>query len=200
MSMRDYPLTAPVAFIIDHEVAAYITLNRDRTNDCVPEGVQKFWMPMTLPLLSSGMTGPSVTSSISMSRMLMRYWIAMMWSMSIRPASMDRRLLWIGTSRSSRMGERITMMTSSLSLSLCTRQVFSIPPTRALTTCFWSSKPSWLLWAHSRPISIGPASWSRSLAPIFRKHFSATLFNRRVALFFLSINLALLTFLSFHRI
>lgn len=41
MSMRDYPLTAPVAFIIDHEVAVYITLNRDRTNDCVPEGVQK---------------------------------------------------------------------------------------------------------------------------------------------------------------
>lgn len=41
MSMHDYPLTAPVAFLIDHEVAAYIMLNQDQTNDCVPDGVKK---------------------------------------------------------------------------------------------------------------------------------------------------------------
>ncbi len=41
MSMRDYPVILDAAFLIDPEVAAYISLAEDKKKDCVPESVAK---------------------------------------------------------------------------------------------------------------------------------------------------------------
>lgn len=41
MSMRDYPVTVPVAFLVDAEVSAYLMVKRDKENDYVPDDVQK---------------------------------------------------------------------------------------------------------------------------------------------------------------